>query len=340
MAYPYHVGFSASRRYRPFSAAGVDPAGNTSGQAGYQPFATYVNPDSTGAVEYTRDPLRGAASFTNAGGNLPSYSALIAQMDLAENQRRAALAGQVGALGPGGAPGPGYNERLAAYQAGGGGTLAGGGEGTGVASGSGTPDATDPGAAYQGFASRYVPGERDLLFGPGGGRTILHDYLSQDGRHNFSNLEGDLGRYADNAFRFYQLLQQGDTSNPANQADDTIINWVANLMKEQSTVGGKSPSVRAMLEGLFEGFRDKDSTLGSTFFDAKGNPVGTEEQIQAVMQAIPLLGEFSNDAYASTLYKSAQRRAQEYRSMVAKGKAKGQTFLDYLDNSNFAGGGV
>ena len=197
----------------------------------------------------------------------------------------------------------------------------------------GSADTTTPptGDVWDGFARRYVPGQRDMLFGKNS--PVLGDYLNQDGRTNYSNLQGDMQRYADIAPRLYESLVGGNMKGKT-QADDTIINWMVDLFDNQSHVGGASPTSQQIMNQLFAGFNDKTSSLGSQLYDpSTGNPVGTDAQIQAVMSYLPLAGEFNNSSYATALYGQAQRLAQEYRSKVSKGEGDGQTFVQFLQDN-------
>lgn len=210
-------------------------------------------------------------------------------------------------------------------------TATGGGTGGGSAAGPGG------GESWQGFAGRYLPGERDLLFS--NPRIIVDDWLAQGPYKNNPQMAGDLGRYADIVFGnqnvggLFELLSRGDISADANVGDDDQINYLVNLLKQQSTVGGKSPTVRQMLQALYEGFGDEDSSMGGLLTDGNGNPVPTQAAIGALMQFIPLLGEFTgNIRYSNAMRRQANRLAQDYMGMQAKGKAKG-TFLDYLQQN-------
>jgi hypothetical protein len=216
----------------------------------------------------------------------------------------------------------------------------GGSGGTGGGTGGGGGSATGPGGeAWEGFAGRYVPGERDLLFSNPG--IIVQDWLEGGKYRNNPQMAGDLQRYADivfgnqNAGGLFELLNQGNLdAGSGGFGDDDQINFLVDLLNQQSKVGGKSPTVEGMLNALYGGFNDPDSSMGGLLTDGEGNPVGTQAAIGALMQFIPLLGEFTgNIRYSNAIRRQANRLAQNYMRDTANGKSKG-TFLDYLQ-SNF-----
>lgn len=221
-------------------------------------------------------------------------------------------------------------------------TAATGGGGTGTGTGGGTAgiSKTEPGQGdkYDGFAGRYVPGERDLLFSNPG--IIVQDWLAQGPYRNNAAMAGDLQRYADIVFGsgnqpgLYELLLGGDMGkNGANAADDKQINYLADLLTQQSTVGGRSPSIQQMVNMLYSMFDNPDSTLNTALGTGGTDPAGTQETINQVLSFIPLLGEFTgNQRFARLLGQQAQNIAQDYMRQTANGKAKG-SFMDFFRNN-------
>jgi hypothetical protein len=197
----------------------------------------------------------------------------------------------------------------------------------------GNSNVTTPGKGdvYDGFARRYVPGEMDMIMS--NPDIVLHDYLGQDGKADYSNLEGDLSRYAGDSLDLYNLLIGGNMDPNANK-NDAIINWMASLFGNLSTPGGATPTTQQMLGQLYAGLNDPKSAIyANTMLDNNGQPLDTAGQISAVMKMIPLLGEFSNYGYSQALQKQAGRLATQYASNVANGKAGGKTFAQYLQDN-------
>jgi hypothetical protein len=202
----------------------------------------------------------------------------------------------------------------------------------------GTPSATartEPaeGDKWDGFAGRYVPGERDLLFG--NPDIIVRDWLSQGKYKGNDQMAGDMSRYANIFFGddshggLYELLT-GGSLNPKAIGDDDQINALVDLLGQQSKVGGRSPSVEKMLSLLFEGFSNKDSTMGGLLNAQGGDDATTGQAINAIMQYIPLLGEFTgNRRYSDAIYRQAQSTAQDYMDRQVKGENKGSV-LDWF----------
>jgi hypothetical protein len=189
---------------------------------------------------------------------------------------------------------------------------------------------------WDGFASRYVPGQRDLLFG--NPDIIVRDWLSQGKYKNNPQMAGDMSRYANIVFGDEQTgglyeLMTGGSLDPKVTGDDDMINYLASLLGEQSKVGGRSPSVQQMLGLLFEGFNNPDSTMGGLLKGGGGDDATTGQAINALMQYIPLLGEFTgNRRYADAMYRQATRLANEYQDMAVKGKNKG-SFIDFMQDN-------
>lgn len=197
----------------------------------------------------------------------------------------------------------------------------------------GNANATTPpkGDVMDGFARRYVPGEVPMLMA--NPSLILHDYLGQDGRADYSNLEGDIAPYANDALDLYNLLIGGNMAPAANK-NDAIINWMASLFGNLSTPGGATPTTQQMLSQLYAGLNDPKSAIYSnTMLDGSGQPLDTGSQIKAVLQMIPLLGEFSNPAYAKALQSQAGKLGLQYADSVANGKGNGKTFAQYLQDN-------
>jgi hypothetical protein len=197
----------------------------------------------------------------------------------------------------------------------------------------GSADRTTPGEGdvMDGFARRYVPDQIPLLMA--NPELIAHDYLGQDGKANYLNAEGDLAPYAGDALDLYNLLIGGNMDPKAN-ANDSIINWMASLFGNLTTPGGAVPTTQQMLGQLYAGLNDPKSAIyKNTMLDGSGTPLDTGSQISAIMKMIPLLGEFSNPAYASAMKASAGQLAREYASNVANGKAGGKTFAQYLQDN-------
>lgn len=190
---------------------------------------------------------------------------------------------------------------------------------------------------WDGFAGKhFVPGERDLLFN--NPDIIVREWLAQGPYRNNPQMAGDLSRYANIVFGdeshggLYELIT-GGSLNPEATGDDDMINYLVDLLGEQSKVGGRSPSIQQMLGLLFEGFNNPNSTMGGLLKGGDGNDVTTGQAINAVMQYIPLLGEFTgNRRYSDALYRQATQLAQEYMDRAATGKAKG-SFLDFFQNN-------
>jgi hypothetical protein len=116
-----------------------------------------------------------------------------------------------------------------------------------------------------------------------------------------------------------------------------MINYLVQLMGEQSKVGGKSPSIQTMLNLLYEGLNDPNSVMGSMLTGGTsgttGEPANTQAAINAVLSYIPLLGEFSgNQRYADAMYRQAANVAQDYQDMAVKGKNKA-SFSDFFQQN-------
>lgn len=189
---------------------------------------------------------------------------------------------------------------------------------------------------WDGWAGRYVPGQRDLLFG--NPDIIVRDWLSQGKYKNNPQLAGDMSRYANIVFGdgqtggLYELMTAGSL-NPKITGDDDMINYLVSLLGEQSTVGGKSPSVQQMLNLLWEGFNNPYSTMGGMLRTGGGDDVTTGQAINALMQYIPLLGEFTgNRRYADAMYRQATRLANEYQDQAVKGNTT-QSFIDFMQDN-------
>ena len=247
----------------------------------------------------------------------------------------------INAASPSVAPDPrraAFNAAAANLNTGGSGTGSGGTAGTFSGSGGGGRTQPGQGDAYDGFASRYVPGERDLLFSNPG--IIVQDWLSQGPYKNNPAMAGDLQRYADIVFGsgnqpgLYELLLGGNLGKDgSNAADDKQINYLADLLGQQSTVGGRSPSIQQMVDMLYSMFDNPDSTLNTALGTGGTDPAGTQETINQVLSFIPLLGEFTgNQRFARLLGQQAQNIAQDYMRQTANGKAKGN-FMDFFRNN-------
>jgi hypothetical protein len=200
------------------------------------------------------------------------------------------------------------------------------------------------GDTWDGWARRYVPGQRDMLFN--NPDIIVRDWLSQGKYKDNPQMAGDLSRYANIVFGggdrpgLYELMTAGSL-NPKATGDDDMINYLVQLMGEQSKVGGKSPSIEQMLNLLYEGLNDPDSVMGSMLTGGTsgttGEPANTQAAINAVLSYIPLLGEFSgNQRYADAMYRQAANVAQDYQDLAVKGKNK-QSFSDFFQGQYLGG---
>jgi hypothetical protein len=196
------------------------------------------------------------------------------------------------------------------------------------------------GDTWDGWARRYVPGQRDMLFN--NPDIIVRDWLSQGKYKDNPQMAGDLSRYANIVFGggdrpgLYELMTAGSL-NPKATGDDDMINYLVQLMGEQSKVGGKSPSIQTMLNLLYEGLNDPNSVMGSMLTGGTsgttGEPANTQAAINAVLSYIPLLGEFSgNQRYADAMYRQAANVAQDYQDMAVKGKNKA-SFSDFFQQN-------
>jgi hypothetical protein len=193
------------------------------------------------------------------------------------------------------------------------------------------PTQVPEGDVWDGFARRYAPGQRDLLFSQQGPGIVLRDYLNQDGRNNYINMEGDMSRYAQVAPEIYDLLMSG-SNNPDVTGDDDVINFMAKLFQGQTTEGGQSPTLQQLLGGFYAGLNNEDSGLYTEVnIGDDGLPVNTSQQIANVNRMVPYLNTFSgNYRYTDRMKKEAARLGQEYASRVANGDAAGQTYAQYL----------
>jgi hypothetical protein len=196
------------------------------------------------------------------------------------------------------------------------------------------------GDKWDGWAGRYVPGQRDMLFN--NPDIIVRDWLSQGKYKDNPQMAGDLSRYANIVFGggdrpgLYELMTAGSL-NPKATGDDDMINYLVRLMGEQSKVGGKSPSIQTMLNLLYEGLNDPDSIMGSMLTGGTsgttGEPANSQAAINAVLSYIPLLGEFSgNQRYADAMYRQAANVAQDYQDRAVKGKNT-QGFADFFQQN-------
>jgi hypothetical protein len=217
---------------------------------------------------------------------------------------------------------------------------AGVGSGVGSTSASSRTQPSQGGDTWDGFAGRYVPGQRDMLFN--NPDIIVRDWLSQGKYKDNPQMAGDLSRYANIVFGggdrpgLYELMTAGSL-NPKATGDDDMINYLVRLMGEQSKVGGKSPSIQTMLNLLYEGLNDPDSIMGSMLTGGTsgttGEPANSQAAINAVLSYIPLLGEFSgNQRYADAMYRQAANVAQDYQDRAVKGKNT-QGFADFFQQN-------
>ena len=228
----------------------------------------------------------------------------------------------------------GYN---GPYQPAASGYSGGGGGGVSASSGKTQPATGD---VWDGFARRYVPAERDLLFS--NPDIIVRDWLSQGKYKGNDQMAGDLSRYANIMFGddtqggLYELLT-GGSLNPKATGDDDQINALVDLLKQQTTVGGQSPSVQKMLQLLFEGFDNPNSTMGGMLTTGAGDDATTGQAINALMQYIPLLGQFTgNRRYSDAMYRQATRLANQYEDQQVKGKNTG-SFVDFMKQNYLRG---
>jgi hypothetical protein len=101
----------------------------------------------------------------------------------------------------------------------------------------GSADRTTPGKGdvYDGFARRYVPGEMDMIMS--NPDIVLHDYLGQDGKADYSNLEGDLSRYAGDSLDLYNLLIGGNMDPPPTRTTRSSTGWRVSLAISRRRAG-------------------------------------------------------------------------------------------------------
>ena len=83
----------------------------------------------------------------------------------------------------------------------------------------------------------------------------------------------------------YRLLTGGST-NPAVTGDDDQINALVDLLREQTTVGGRSPSIPQMVGLLFEMMNNPESMLGISLTGDTAGKVGEPASTQSTIANI------------------------------------------------------
>jgi hypothetical protein len=227
---------------------------------------------------------------------------------------------------------PATTPNPAAYRASGG--IAG--PGTAVTPATNIPGSlpTDPVLdRMNGFASRYDPTQiNQLMDNP---NLILEDVLKSLGFSAGNTRMAEMGPYSENMLNLAGLLQMSGSLGGADQADETMINTVAELLSNGMGRGGQSVEYKNALGMLMSPKGAMDEYL---FGAAGDDQFGLSQQAQALapmfQSAVSGVNPFTQRAMGSA-YRAAENSAQ--RALVSpNGMQSDPRILNYL-RSNLRG---
>lgn len=183
-----------------------------------------------------------------------------------------------------------------------------------------------------GFASRYDPTQiNQIMDNP---NIVLEDVLKSLGYSAGNTRMAEMGPYAENMLNLAGLLQMSGSLGGADQADETMLNTLAELMSNGMGAGGQSVEYKNALGMLM----NPKGAVNEYLFGVPGDPsFGLSQQAAALapmfQAAISGVNPFTQRAMGSA-YRAAENSAQK---ALAHGQMQSDPrILNYL-RSNLGG---
>jgi hypothetical protein len=183
-----------------------------------------------------------------------------------------------------------------------------------------------------GFASRYDPSQiNQIMDNP---NIVLEDVLKSLGYPAGNTRMAEMGPYAENMLNLAGLLQMSGSLTGSDQADETMLNTIAELMSNGMGQGGQSVEYKTALDMLMNPQGGMDEYL----FGVADDPTfGLSEQASALgpmfQAATAGVNPFTQRAMASA-YRSAQNKAQQ---QLAHGEMQSDPRILNFLRSNLGG---
>jgi hypothetical protein len=202
----------------------------------------------------------------------------------------------------------------------------GAGTGTPGTGGLGTDNST--GDPFTGFAGRYDPSGVGALYN--NPQLLANDVLSGMGLGGNVALQNQLGDIAQIAPALAFLMSSKFNNG---QGDESSINTMAGILKDQMTPGGTALDYRALLNDLMGG---GDLVNSYTSLDANGNALSGADQSNAVKgllsAALGNVNPFAQRAMMG-MTGNALNQWQGQLTQASPGNPPAGTALDYLRQS-------